>query len=506
MILFFENLIGLMSFTSVTYLLFLALAVIIYYLLPGARTRAMWLLFVSSTFFMLYSPRWFWVICLVTLFTYVLGRWLGRISSRTGRCWALGAGVTSLALLLVAVKYAGVASGLANKLFAMTGVGWAMPVLQLVMPLGISFWVFQTIAYLIDVFRGRAEPITNVLYFAASVIFFPIMAMGPITRIDVLVPQLAKKHTFSYKGMQSGLLLIGWGFFKKLMIADRLAVFVNTVFDNPHAYSGTYNGLLFGVAAVFFAVQLYTDFSGYTDIVRGSARIFGVNLPINFDAPYFARSAAEFWRKWHMTLMDWLKQYIYIPLGGNRKGVWRKRFNIMVTFAVSGLWHGAGLSYLVWGLLNGLYQVAGEVLAPLNGRIVKLFRIDRTTFAHKLFQTLLTFLLITIAWVFFRANTLSDAIHILSRMFIPTIWVFTDGSMLEQGLNASELAIAYMSILLVWGVDFLKSRRGFDWYGWIVSQPLYFRWFCYYALIFVVMIFGHYGGMYDSADFVYFKF
>lgn len=512
MINFFQGLVGVMSFTSVTYLAWLTISVLVFFILPGPKTRAAWLLLISGTFFMLYSPKWFWVILAVTAVTYALGLLLGKLNEQGGKNAlllkrvTLTGGILLVSAGLLVFKYVGFFAKIVNRLAGMAGVGWEIPVLQLAMPIGISFWTFQTIAYLVDVYKDKAQPIRNPLYFAASVIFFPVMTMGPITRIDTIVPQLSVKYKFDYEKMQSGLLLIGWGFFKKLMIADRLAVFVNAVFDNPHAHSGTKDGLLFFVAAVFFAIQLYTDFSGYSDIARGTARLFGVNLPLNFAAPYFARSVSDFWRRWHMTLMDWLKNYVYIPLGGNRKGPIRKQVNILATFFVSGLWHGAGLNYIVWGLLNGGYQVVGQLMAPINHKVTDVLRIDRESFAHKVFQTVLTFVFITIAWVFFRANSLSDALYMVIRMFIPTVWIFTDKTMLAQGLTYPELMIAFASILVVWVFDFFKTERGVDIYSRFKAQPLWFRWTCYYTLIFVVMIFGHYGGTYNAADFVYFKF
>lgn len=510
---FLESLTGIMSFTSVTYLAFLVLAVLVYFVLPGAKARSAWLLLASSFFYLLFSPKWFPIIIAVTALTYCVGLALGKARTIKDerhqlalRRIILWTGIVLGASALIIFKYTGFAAQLTNRLLSGGGVGFAFPVLKLIMPIGISFWTFQTIAYMVDVYKGKTEPEKNILFFATSVMFFPIVTMGPITKIQELVPQLSVKHKFDYNRMQSGLLLIGWGFFKKLMIADRLAVFVNTVFSAPRNYSGTVNGLIFFVAAVFFAIQLYTDFSGYTDIVRGTARLFGVNLPLNFAAPYFARSVADFWRRWHMTLMDWLKNYIYIPLGGNRKGPIRKNFNLLATFFVSGLWHGAGLNYIVWGLLNGSYQVAGTMLKPVNDWCVKVFRVNRESFAHKLFQTTLTFVLITIAWVFFRANSLSDALYMLPRMFIPTIWIFTDDTMIQQGLNYSELMIAFASIGAVWIFDYFKTARGVGVLAKFNQQHLVFRWMCYYSLIFLVMVFGHYGGTYNAADFLYFKF
>ncbi|HAL31097.1 MAG TPA: membrane-bound O-acyltransferase family protein [Coriobacteriia bacterium] len=508
---FFEGLAGLMQFTSVLYLAFLAFAVIIYFVLPGPRSRAGWLLTLSALFYLLLSPEWFWVLLAVTAFTYVVGIVIetsqatrNGVSPTPREKLALAAGIIPAVGALVLFKYLGFLAEVGNGVLQVLPAPVSIPVLKLALPIGISFWTFQTIAYLVDVYRGTTRAERNPLYYALMVMFFPVVTAGPITRAQTLLPQLKRQHRFDYHKMQSGLLLIGRGFFKKLMVADRLAVFVDSVFSDPYQHAGTVHGLLFTVAAVFFAGQLYCDFSGYTDIVRGSARLFGVELPVNFRAPYLAVSVRDFWRRWHITLMDWLRDYVYIPLGGNRKGRTRRVVNVMAVFLVSGLWHGAGLNFLVWGGLNGLYMIVGDALSPLRARLAGFLRVDRSTAGHRMFQTLVTFGLITLAWVFFRADSLADAIYIIPRMFIPTLWIFSDGTMLQQGLSYSELVITFVSVTLIWVGDWLSMRR--DLFADLRRQPLYVRWAIYYALVFAVAIFGHYGEAYNAADFVYFKF
>ena len=510
MVAFLESLSGLMRFTSVAYLAFLAICVVVYFALPGVRTRTAFLLLVSACFYLLLAPRAFLVLLAVTAGSYIMGLALGHPAMgedgprRALGSWLLGFGIVAIVGVLVGYKYLAFFQQVATGFLASAGGPASKATIALILPIGISFWTFQSIAYLVDIYKGKTEPVRNPLMYSLAVMFFPIVTAGPITRVQVLTEQLEKKHHFSYEGLQSGLLLIGLGFFKKLMIADRLAVFVNTVFDHPRNYTSESNGLVLLVAAVFFAIQLYTDFSGYVDIVRGSARLFGVELPLNFNAPYFSRSVREFWRRWHMTLMDWFREYIYIPLGGNRRGKVRRYVNLFVVFLVSGLWHGAGFTYIVWGMLNGIYVVMGGVLAPVNDRIVRFLRVNRDTFAHRLFQTLLTFLLVTVGWVFFRSNSLSDALYIIPCMFSPTIWIFRDGTMLQQGLTHSELLIALFSVGALGIVEWTSLKR--DLLASLNRQHISFRWAMYYALILVIVVFGHYGGTYNPADFVYFKF
>ncbi len=511
MIGFFESLSGLMGFTSVAYLVLLTLTAVAYFSFSGARSRAMLLVLVSVTFYLTLSPSTLIVLVLVAAFSYTFGLLLDHSSlltlPSTKAQWRkplLVIGVSAIVAVLVIYKYVPFFSRIAVRLFGVEigASDWTLN--HVVLPLGVSFWTFQAIAYLVDVYRSKTPALSSPLYFMAAMTYFPIVTSGPITRVQVLTEQFERHHSFDYERMQSGLLLIGLGFFKKLMIADRLAVFVNTVFDNPGAVSAKSNGLLFLIASVFFSIQLYCDFSGYTDIVRGSSRLFGVELPINFSAPYFSRSVREFWRRWHMTLMDWFREYVYIPLGGSRRGALRKRINVLAVFALSGLWHGAGLTYLAWGLLNGLYIVAGDLLEPVRRRLVVLLRINRESFAHRVFQTVMTFALITVSWVFFRAQSTTDALYILPRMFSPTVWVLTDGTLLKQGLTAAELLVALVSVMCLGVVEWLSMRMNL--LEAIRRQHLIYRWAAYYALITAIVVLGHYGGTFDAAKFLYFKY
>ncbi len=506
-----SSLVGIFQFSSGPYLVLLALVVSTYYLLPGARSRAVWLLLASCGFYVLLSPRSIAVLAAVALLGYISGLLLeqpdgssaGSVASSQRRT-LMRTSVFLMVGTLIAFKYLGFVGTLSNQPLAAGGLASSIPILRLALPLGISFWTFQTIAYVVDVYRGTTEAVRNPVYYFASVAFFPIVTAGPITRVQALVRQLETRHRFSYENMQSGLLLIGRGFFKKLVIADRLVVFVDTVFSHPRDYYVPEGGSVLLVAAVFFAFQLYFDFSGYTDIVRGSARLFGVELPINFRAPYFARSVRVFWRRWHISLMDWFKEYVYIPIGGSRTTPLRHYANLLVVFGLSGIWHGAGLTYLAWGLLNGVYVISSVAFAGVRGRVVALLRINRDTLTHRVFQTVMTFTLITIAWVFFRANSIADALYIVPRMFVPTPWAFTDGQMLKQGLGASELFVAVAAAGTVFAGEWVSLRV--DLLDALRSQPLVYRWAVYYALIMTIVLLGAYGGTYSAADFLYFKY
>lgn len=498
-----------MQFTSVEYLAFLGIAAIVYFALPGQKWRTVWLLGASYFFYYSLSARWTLALLGITAIGYVFGRLIGarevaepggRIPRDTRRLLAVG--VVLVAITLLVFKYAAFSAGLLNSALELAGSDLRSPVMRLALPVGISFWTFQSIAYLVDVARGKLSAEKNPVRYALFVSFFPQVAAGPIARGPQLLPQLAEKRSFSYEGMRSGLLLMAWGFFKKLLIADPLGVVVRTVFDDPGKY-GSDGPLLAGVA-IAFAVQIYCDFSGYTDLARGAARLFGVDLMRNFDRPYAARSIKEFWRRWHMTLMAWLKDYIYIPLGGSRVAPWRRYLNILAVFALSGLWHGAGLTFLAWGLLNGAYQILGDLLAPARGRALAVLRIRPDGHLNHALQTVATFALVTIAWVFFRANSLGDALYMLPRMvpFGPSaIWHPAD---LTLGLSAPQMLVTAIAVAVVFGIEFLSARVELP--ALLYRQPLVVRWVAYELAILVIVIFGYYGPMFAAADFAYFKF
>ncbi|MEN6430248.1 MAG: MBOAT family O-acyltransferase, partial [Coriobacteriales bacterium] len=278
----------------------------------------------------------------------------------------------------------------------------------------------------------------------------------------------------------------------------------NTVYADPQAWPGATHGTVLLVATLAFAVQIYCDFSGYTDIARGSARLFGVELARNFDRPYFSRSVKEFWRRWHMSLMAWLKDYIYIPLGGSRVSAARKHANVMAVFLVSGLWHGAGYTFLLWGAINGAYQILGDLTAGLRRRIAGAMRIDTDTPLWRLVQVLTTFCLITVGWVFFRAESVSDALYILPRMLIPTPAVFSDGTFLHLGLSKPQTIVAAAGALCVVAMDFFSMKL--DLPRILYTRPVTVRWTAYVLLVVAVVVFGHYGPVYNASDFAYFKF
>ena len=274
-------------------------------------------------------------------------------------------------------------------------------VLKVLLPVGISFYTFQTLSYTIDVYRGKIKPEKHLGIFAVDVSFFPPLVAGPIERASNLMPQFFEKYDFNYERVTNGLKLILWGFFKKIVVADGLAVFVDQVYGSTASFSGP--ALI--LATVFFSFQIYCDFSGYSDIAIGSAQVMGYKLMDNFKAPYSARSIAEFWQRWHISLYSWFKDYLYIPLGGNRSGKIKTYRNLMIIFIISGLWHGANWTYIIWGALHGFYLVVSKITEKTRQTIINYSKINKLPFIYGLFQMGIVFLLVCFAWIFFRANS-----------------------------------------------------------------------------------------------------
>lgn len=494
-----------MQFTSVPFLLLLALTVVVYYALPSSRLRQVWLLAASLAFYYSMSVKWTLLLLGVTAFGYVAGISIdaARKAGMPRRARGLmTAGVVGVIGTLLFFKYHTLAASLGNAGLGFLGIDSQLTLASIALPIGISFWTFQTVAYVVDVYRGDLEVERDPLAYAVFISFFPHVSAGPIARGSQLLPQLSVKHGFTHTNLRSGLVLMAWGFFKKLVVADAFAVIVDTVFSDPRAFG--HNGALMAGAALAFSIQIYCDFSGYTDIARGAARLFGIELLQNFSRPYLSRSVKEFWRRWHMTLMSWLKDYVYIPLGGSRVPVWRRYLNVLIVFLISGAWHGAGLTFIVWGGLNAVYQIVGDLTAPVRARARGMLGLSSDGTPLVILQTLITFLLITVAWVFFRAESLGDAFYIL-RMGATAPYVRpTTDALIALGLPLSQLAAAVAGAVVVLGADIVGTRV--DVGSAVFRLPMPIRWFAYQMLMLSIVIFGYYGSTYSAADFAYFKF
>lgn len=494
-----------MVFNSVPYLLFFIIVVPIYFVLPK-KVKYIWLLGASYYFYMSWEPVYALLILFSTIVTYFAGRLLGHIESTLKRRWILWGCIGCNLLILIVFKYANFLSGSLSKIGEMLGLSGQPIVIDLLLPVGISFYTFQALSYTIDVYRGTIAPERNFFRYALFVSFFPQLVAGPIERSGNLLAQLKQmdtKRLWSYEGIIKGLFMIFWGLFMKMVIADRVAIFVDQVFAG---YENA-GGLILFLGAVGFALQIYCDFAGYSLIAIGSASVIGVELMDNFKTPYFAKSIKEFWDRWHISLSTWFRDYLYFPLGGNRKGTIRTYLNLMIVFLVSGLWHGAGWHFVVWGALHGGYQLVGRATQKVRERMRQVLQIDTGRTSYHLWQMLVTCVLVSVAWIFFRAESISVAIvYIKNMLFRGDFIEAMSGSYIAYGLDERQLSILFTALifLVVASVIQYKSRMNlgqvFEKQGGVLQGVVLI------VLVWVLFMYGQYGITYDAKQFLYFQF
>jgi len=502
-----------MLFNTVEYILFLPIVVLVYYLIPK-KVRYIWLLVVSYYFYMQWNPVYLSLLFLCTLITYIGGLILermkncetnqeGKIRRRKNLCLFLC--VSANLSILAFFKYISFGISLLNRVLACLSVSPVSWKSDLILPVGISFYTLQALGYLIDVYRGDIYAERNFICYALFVSFFPQLVAGPIERSKNLLVQLHECHRFEYEKLRKGLTLVLYGLFLKMVIADRTAILVDTVYGNSFDYPGFY----IVIATVFFAIQIYCDFYGYSTIARGSALLMGITLMDNFQAPYFSKSVREFWRRWHISLSGWFRDYLYIPLGGGRKGMARKECNRLFVFVTSGLWHGASLAFLLWGLLNGIYQVMEDLTDQSSKKLQISLNVKMQTaarFSKKLFQTMLTFGLVTFAWLFFRSGGLEESLEILKNMFSCFNWTIVfDGSLYGLGVARNEMYVLLVSIFALFVIDYYKYQ-GRDVAEVFLRQGWWFRILATVTLVFTILLYGCYGELYDTQQFIYFQF
>ena len=498
-----------MQFNSLDYMIFFPIVLIVYFLIPD-RVKYLWLLGASYYFYMCWNPLYVLLILASTIITYASGLLLERIKHsdndelrrRQLKKIVVAVSIISNLGILFYFKYFGYGMELISDVFKRLNISVNVPAFDIMLPVGISFYTFQALSYTIDVYRDEIYAEKNFLRYALFVSFFPQLVAGPIERSKNLMKQLAVPHKFSVDNFREGLLLILWGLFQKIVIADRIATFVDVVYANYTTYQGAY--LI--VATVLFAFQIYCDFAGYSTIAMGSAKILGISLMENFDAPYLAVSVSDFWRRWHISLTSWFRDYLYIPLGGNRKGKIRKYLNIMVVFLVSGLWHGAKLSFVVWGGLNGLYQVIGDWLRPAKEKLSQKLHLNTNSLGHKIVSAFVTFVLVDFTWIFFRARSITGALRIIKNMItVFNPWVLFDGSMFECGVDEKNFHLAVISIVLLLIVDCFRKKK-VRIREVIARQDTWFRYASIVFFILFLLVFGKYGPAYNAANFIYFQF
>ena len=509
-----------MLFNSAAFLLFFPSVTLLYFCFPR-RLKNPCLLLASYFFYACWNPKYIILLFVTTLVTFAGGLLIQRCTGNGGT--GSRKAVLFLVLLfnfgvLFLFKYYNWASGILELLLGLLHIRCVFPVFEPVLPVGISFFTFQAVGYTIDVFRGELRAERNFFKYALFVSFFPQLVAGPIERSRILLAQLDKTYSFDYERVRKGLLVMLWGFFLKVALADRAAVLVNQVYGN----FSSYYGMQLIIATLCFALQIYCDFIGYSTIARGAALVLGFRLTDNFQQPYFAGSVRDFWRRWHISLSFWLRDYLYIPLGGSRCSRLRRYRNLLITFAVSGLWHGASVKFVVWGLLHACFQIAEDLsfrrspgrklAAGLSGESTRATADVsaeaaaatnlRDRFSHRLFQRLRTFFLVTLAWVFFRAETFTQALKILKKSLrLTNIGLFFNDSIFQLGLSSFNVFM----LLLAGAALFVFSamrEKGISVLGWLSSQGIWFRFAVYWFLLFMILFSLNLTG----TEFIYFQF
>jgi alginate O-acetyltransferase complex protein AlgI len=472
-----------MSFNSLPFLMFLPLIVIGYWLVPR-RYRWVPLLIASYGFCGTCAPTFTMWLGLSTLVAYVLGRLIGWTSDPGWRKALLVLGIVSHLSLLFVLKYLGFADEILRALFGYLDLTYRITEPDLLLPVGISFYTLQSIGYLVDVYRGETEPERHLGRFALFIAFFAKLAAGPIERADHLLPQFREPHSLDTARLFGGLRLMLWGMFKKVVVADRLAVYVNEVYGQP----GGYAGWTIVIATLFSAAHIYSDFSGYSDIAVGVARLFGLELIQNFRQPYLASSVSEFWRRWHISFSSWLRDYVYIPLGGSRVTRWRWGLNILIVFLVSGLWHGTDWTFVLWGALLGLYIILERLGKGTVDRVAGALRLEHTG-ARRTMGILLTFLLISFSWIFFYARSIPDALLLIRNL----VRFGSGGDITAPWAGITQAPVAEMA--LAWGLIGLLALAHLVRDGRLsISVPLRrntgLRWAVYLLLALAIMNLG----------------
>ena len=463
-----------MLFNSVAFAIFLPIVFAIYWAVPH-KFRCPILLISSYIFYMTCNPKYIFIILFTTAVTYTVALLLEKCNSEKKKKSVILIALISCLGLLSFYKYFNFLSTSIASLLSFFSVKVDPVLLHLILPIGISFYTFQTLGYVIDVYRGKVKAEKNFITYATFVSFFPQLVAGPIARANSLLPQITSEKKFDYDKATHGLKLMAWGFFAKLAIADVIAGHVNYIFANLEVASGFDCAL----AIFFYSIQVYCDFSGYSNIAIGVAELFGIDLMVNFKSPYYSKSIKEFWSRWHISLSTWFRDYLYIPLGGSRCGKFRHYFNLVLTFMISGLWHGASWNFVIWGTVHGLVQV----IEKLFETVLNPFR-DKNRFT-KIISTLTVFFICCIVSILIRVSNMSEAIYIIKHAFTglgdPATYFAT-----VCNIKLDKQIMLGLTILLLFLYDYFSLTK--DVIGWVSSQKVVRRWAIYVALVFLILM------------------
>jgi alginate O-acetyltransferase complex protein AlgI len=526
-----------MLFNSIEFIIFFPAVVIIFFLLPQ-RWQWKWLLasscfFFGFSYYLYYDPANFpyptnipWYIfnafsvLSVIIINYYLAILIER-SKTTGSKYAkifLIIGIAYPIVLLLFFKYLNFFNQTIAHIAAFFNLNYPLNILKILIPLGISYYTFHIISYLVDVYRGIQKAERHLGIFSLYIMFFPKIVAGPIERAQNLIPQFYEEKKFDYARVKDGLLRIAWGLFKKLVIADRAAIVVNTVYGDPHGYPGIY--LI--IAHLSFIFQIYCDFSGYSDMAIGLAEILGFKLTENFRRPYLSSSIAELWRRWHITMISWFRDYVYIPMGGNRVAKWRWQYNTFITFILSGFWHGANWTFITWSGLNAIHILVSIWTDPLRKKFMSVLDLKKFPSFYKISTILVTFCSFCLSGIFFRANSMADSFYIITHLFTGFGVLIKTALKLDYEMLKSLLVIQNKTTFLGYSkpaflpemitlalgmivlaiIEITQERTNRRMRDMIAQKPWYIQWALYYCLLFALVFLG----VYSNQQFIYFRF
>ncbi|MDO4507498.1 MAG: MBOAT family O-acyltransferase [Spirochaetales bacterium] len=483
-----------MLFNSYSFLIFFPITLLLYFLLPS-KLKNLSLLADSYIFYMGWNAKYALLLLFCTAITFFSSLIIEKIKkSGDGKKQVKNRAILAVCISLIFCilfyfKYLNFFMELLAQFAAVLHIDFHPQKYSIVLPVGISFFSFQAVGYLIDVYRGDIYAERNFFRYALFVSFFPQLVAGPIERSKNLLKQLGKTYRFDFANLKNGFITMLYGYFLKIVVADRSCIIVDHVYSNGNA-----TGIQIAFATFIFSFQIYCDFCGYTTIAIGAAKILGMNLTQNFNTPYFSASFQEFWRRWHISLSSWFKDYLYIPLGGSRKGRFRKNLNVMIVMLVSGLWHGAGVQYIFWGFLNGALQVFDDLTKNARKNISRFIQVP------------VTFVFVCLSWLFFRAKSMTEAIELLGRVFgnLAPASLFHDLSK-TYGIGGVQIAVLMASIALMMTVDWFRYRN-VSLKAWLLSKPWILQSLAVSMALLFILVFGVWGGDYNPAAFIYFQF
>ena len=476
-----------MLFNSFHFVFFFIIVTTCYFIIPQNK-RWILLLGCSCYFYMAFVPIYILILGFTIVIDYFAGIYIENAEGKRRKLFLIYSLIANIGVLAV-FKYYNFLND--NFSFLMHGFGLknSIPYLSILLPIGLSFHTFQAMSYTIEIYRGNQKAERHFGIYSLYVMFYPQLVAGPIERPQNLLHQFREKYNFEYERVVDGLKIMLWGFFKKIVIAERLAIYVNTVYNNPEQHNGT----TLILATIFFAFQIYCDFSAYSEIAIGAAKVMGYDLMTNFKRPYLSRDIAEFWKRWHISLSTWFKEYLYISLGGNRVSIPRWYLNLFIVFLISGLWHGANWTYIMWGAINGFYLVFAIISMNFRNKISSFFRMKKSSKFNFALQISITFLLTCFAWIFFRANSIDDALLIVEKIFS------SQGSLFIE--NPSMIIYSFLAIFILFFVEmkqeYYKGNFSFTKNSnWLIRNLSYA-----FLLILIFLI-----GVFDGGQFIYFQF